>query len=99
MLNRRRFLLSSAAIAAAAGLPFTDTQLQAATSDDPPLPPKELYDRDQEAYWSELRKQFLIPNDEVYLNNGTVGSSPRPVLRAIVDSFHQTEQMAQSDPE
>jgi len=26
---------------------------------------------------ANLRKQFLIPADEVYLNNGTVGSSPR----------------------
>src|SRR5205807_2997809 len=49
--------------------------------------------------WGELRKQFLIPSDEVYLNNGTVGSSPRPVLRAIVDSYQKTEQMAQDDPE
>jgi len=30
-----------------------------------------------------LRKQFLIPADEVYLHNGTVGSSPMPVLRAF----------------
>ncbi|HVH86565.1 MAG TPA: aminotransferase class V-fold PLP-dependent enzyme, partial [Terriglobales bacterium] len=99
MLDRRRFLLSSIAIAAAAGLPFTSKELQAAASDDVPLPPKELYDRDQEVYWSELRNQFLIPADEVYLNNGTVGSSPRPVLRAIFESFQNTEQMAQADPE
>src|SRR6058998_3798842 len=100
MLDRRRFLLSAAAIAAAAGLPSSLAEAQAAAhSDNHPLPPRDLYDRDQEAYWAELRKQFLIPTDEVYLNNGTVGSSPRPVLKAIVESFHQTEQMAQSDPE
>jgi len=100
MLDRRRFLLSAAAIAAAAGLPSSLAEAQAAAhSDNHPLPPRDLYDRDQEAYWAELRKQFLIPVDEVYLNNGTVGSSPLPVLRAIVDSYHQTEQMAQNDPE
>src|SRR3954454_11662495 len=100
MLDRRRFLLSAAAIAAAAGLPSSLAEAQAAAhSDNHPLPPRDLYDRDQEAYWAELRKQFLIPVDEVYLNNGTVGSSPLPVLRAIVDSYHQTEQMAQGDPE
>src|ERR671923_37421 len=49
------------------------------------------------SYKAARRVTYLT--DEVYLNNGTVGSSPRPVLRAIVDSFHQTEQMAQSDPE
>jgi isopenicillin-N epimerase len=101
MLDRRRFLLSSAAIAAASGLSFPCTEAQAAAQneDNPPLPPRDLYDRDQEAYWTEMRKQFLIPTDEVYLNNGTVGSSPRPVLRAIFDSYRQTEEIAQQDPE
>ncbi|HKT25160.1 MAG TPA: aminotransferase class V-fold PLP-dependent enzyme [Terriglobales bacterium] len=101
MLDRRRFLLSSAAIAAASGLPSSIAQARvtAQVEDDPPLPPRELYDRDEEAYWRELRKQFLIPADEVYLNNGTVGSSPRPVLRAIFEAYDKSEQMAQADPE
>jgi selenocysteine lyase/cysteine desulfurase len=33
------------------------------------------------------------------LNNGTVGSSPAPVLRAIFDGYNETEKMAQIDPE
>ena len=101
MLDRRRFLLSSAAIAAVAGLPSSVVEAAATTECDeyPALPSRDLYDRDQEAYWNELRKQFVIPTDEVYLNNGTVGSSPRPVLRAIFDAYRQTEQMAQQDPE
>jgi selenocysteine lyase/cysteine desulfurase len=46
-----------------------------------------------------MRKQFLIPPDEVYLNNGTVGSSPAPVLKAIFDGYNTTEKMDQQDPE
>jgi isopenicillin-N epimerase len=42
-----------------------------------------------------LRKQFLIPADVINLNVGTVGSSPRPVLKAIFDGFETTEQMTQ----
>ena len=46
-----------------------------------------------------MRKQFIIPENEIYLNNGTVGSSPRPVLQAIFDGYNQTETMDQQDPE
>jgi selenocysteine lyase/cysteine desulfurase len=63
------------------------------------LPAGTLFDHDPEAYWTGLRKQFLIPEDEVYLNNGTVGSSPRPVLQAIFDAYQETEKMAQAEPE
>jgi isopenicillin-N epimerase len=97
MLDRRNFLLRSAAFTAVAA---ARPALAAAQSQSTPaLPSGSLFARDEEAYWAELRKQFLIPVDEVYLNNGTVGSSPHPVLRAVFDAFNQTEQMAQSDPE
>src|SRR5437868_398757 len=63
------------------------------------LPDVSLYDKNQDTYWAELRKQFLIPADEIYLNNGTVGSSPAPVLQAAFDGFYATEKMAQKKPE
>jgi isopenicillin-N epimerase len=97
MVNRRGFLSS---IGGAAGTIGIAPRLEELLEQAPPqLPESALYDKDQEAYWTELRKQFLIPEDEVYLNNGTVGSSPRPVLKAIFDSYEESERLAQVEPE
>jgi isopenicillin-N epimerase len=97
LFDRRRFLSASSGIAAALAVPSRlFAQLQSAPLT---LPDSALYARDSDAYWAELRKQFLIPSDEIYLNNGTVGSSPAPVLRAIFDGYTQTEKMEQQDPE
>jgi len=100
MVDRRGFLSSFAGAAAAgATLNFGGELFARAAQAPAQLPDRGLYDSNEEAYWAELRKQFVIPADEVYLNNGTVGSSPAPVLRAIFDGYNETEKMAQSDPE
>jgi isopenicillin-N epimerase len=97
LLDRRRFLSSATGLAASLALSNNlFAQLEKAPAS---LPASDLYQKNEEAYWSELRKQFLIPADEIYLNNGTVGSSPAPVLRAIFDGYNQTEKMDQQDPE
>ncbi len=97
MLNRRNFLMQGAG--AAAVLASQSLLAQAVAAAARPLPSRDLYDKNEEAYWAEIRKQFLIPADEVYLNNGTVGSSPAPVLRAIFDGYNETEKMSAADPE
>jgi isopenicillin-N epimerase len=96
MPDRRSFLAS---LSAAAALGLAPAVLSASAQAKTSLPPRELYDADEEAYWSEVRKLFLIPDDVVYLNNGTVGSSPMPVLQAIIDGFHELEDMADDDTE
>ncbi|HKF04402.1 MAG TPA: aminotransferase class V-fold PLP-dependent enzyme [Candidatus Sulfotelmatobacter sp.] len=97
MLDRRSFL-SSAVSGVAASLALRGSLL-AQIEKAPPLPDRGLLDSNEDAYWAEMRKQFLIPADEVYLNNGTVGSSPAPVLRAVFDGYNTTERMDPQDPE
>ena len=38
-----------------------------------------------EAFWSFVRDQFLIPEDRIYLNNGTLGPSPAVVVDAVAE--------------
>jgi len=95
-MDRRNFLNAASGLAAAFALP---RDLFAQIEDAPALPDRALYDKDEEKYWSEIRRQFLIPEDEIYLNNGTVGSSPAYVLRAIFEGYKTTERMDQKDPE
>lgn len=44
-----------------------------------------------EEFWIELRKEFLIPADEVFFNTGTLGSSPRVVLDTVVEHMTHIE--------
>lgn len=97
MLDRRSFLRATASGAAATVL--SPKLLEALTTPPPPLPPEPLFQQNEEAYWAQVRQQFLIPADEVYLNNGTVGSSPKPVLQAVFRGYEETEKMDQADPE
>lgn len=97
MLDRRHFLSSLAGLGALAALKAD--ALAEGCADPRPLPSLTLYNQNEDAYWAALRDQFVIPREEVYLNNGTVGSSPLPVLKAVFDAFLDTEKMAQADPE
>ena len=99
MIDRRTFFSSFAGMAALGSGAFPEVCRDILAQAPEKLPERRLYDTNEEAYWTELRKQFLIPEDEVYLNNGTVGSSPVPVLRAVFEGYREAERLAQSDPE
>jgi selenocysteine lyase/cysteine desulfurase len=97
LLDRRRFLTTGSGLAAALALPrHLLRELERVPSE---LPDAALHGRDPDAYWAAIRKKFVIPQDEIYLNNGTVGSSPLPVLKAVFDGYNTLEQMADADPE
>ncbi len=42
---------------------------------------------DDEQFWRLVRDQFPLTHDRVYLNNGTMGPSPYPVLEAVKKSL------------
>lgn len=65
----------------------------------PAMPAEALYARDAEAYWAQLRKQWIFRPGFLYLNNGTMGSSPLPVLRAYIESILHEEQLENEDTE
>lgn len=96
MLGRRTFLATATLTGATA---LGSARLSAEALAPQALPSAALHARDEEGYWAALRKQFLIPRDVVNLNNGTVGSSPRPVLKAVFDGYEQLEQMTMPQPE
>jgi selenocysteine lyase/cysteine desulfurase len=82
-LTRRNFVRLLAGGAAAS----TTTPLAGQTREPPPLPPPS----DDESFWLELRKEFLIPQDEVYCNSATLGAMPRRVLEVVVRNMTEIE--------
>ena len=98
MLDRRHFL-TAATTGVAASLALRPSLFAQLAKAPASLPDSNLYKTNEDTYWAELRKQFLIPADEIYLNNGTCGSSPAPVLRAIFEGYNTTEKLDEQDPE
>ena len=99
MLDRRRFLASTVTGGLVAELALKHDLFAQLEQIPSALPDSNQFAANEDAYWAELRKQFLIPADEVYLNNGTVGSSPAPVLRAVFDGYYASEKLNEADPE
>lgn len=84
-LNRRSLLTRLGAAALFAGFSFPEESLQAGA-----LPSKELLKRDPDRYWARIRsRQFVLPEWRVFLNPGSLGPMPRPVLKAVFDSLTQ----------
>ena len=85
MISRRGFIRSLAIAAAAPTLAPAGEGATAATSAAPPGWPA---DSDLQ-YWSKLRKQFDLRDDEVFLNTSTLGSPPRAVTDAVAASMRR----------
>jgi isopenicillin-N epimerase len=82
-LNRRNLLRSTAAAAAAA---LYGVGPSWSSETEKSLPSNELFTSNPEKYWLQLREeQFYLPDWRVFLNNGSLGVAPRPVLKAVTD--------------
>ena len=89
-VERREFLQRSAIAAAIFGMPVARAE-QFFGHEAPPLPAKTLLDTDADRYWAELRRQWLLAADRINLNCGSVGCTPLPVLRAMIDHILDAE--------
>ncbi|MGH7544644.1 MAG: aminotransferase class V-fold PLP-dependent enzyme [Gemmatimonadota bacterium] len=90
MPTRRRFLQAAGLVAAAApGLALD--HLAPATPLGPQTPPQGQGDPEDEGFWTEVRNRFPISRERgTYLNTGTLGPTPYPVLQATVDHLRAT---------
>lgn len=87
--DRKKFLRSSAFLAATS---FTDLEVLAAS--------KEIKEKagtvapDDESYWKSVRSLFPLTKEMVYLNNGTMGPSPYPVIDAVHEGMMKSNEEA-----
>ena len=78
----KRSLVAAGGIATASLLESTPVAAQTAIS--PIQPPTAI---DDETYWEEIRSYFHLDPEVTYLNNGSLGLSPKPVTQAVYDGY------------
>jgi len=76
--NRRGFIRSASVLAA-----LTINELQAMAAKHELHTHGKHVAEDDEAYWGNVRQLFPLGKDWTYLNNGTFGPSPYPVIQAV----------------
>lgn len=96
MHNRRQFLQQSALAAALFGIPL-ERAAAAFGKEAPRLPASDLFASDPDRYWAELRRQWLLAADRINLNCGSLGCTPLPVLRAMIDHVMAAEAFREPD--
>ncbi len=80
--NRRNFIRSASVLAT-----VTFAEIQALTAKQMISNTEDIVDADDEAYWDNVRQLFPLTQKMIYLNNGTMGPSPYPVIEAVRDGM------------
>jgi len=85
-LNRRKFLKSTAASVAVAGLGGSVLANTASASelDSEWFPP--AHNKHSKKFWNKIQKQFVLDKRTTYMNVGTTGSMPKHVLAGFNDN-------------
>ncbi|MGA2599349.1 MAG: aminotransferase class V-fold PLP-dependent enzyme [Bryobacteraceae bacterium] len=86
-MTRREMFRNSAYAAALFGVPASAATNRPA----PSLPASDILQRDPEAYWTKIRDdQFMLPGWRAFMNNGSLGIAPRPVVDAVTDYLNRS---------
>ncbi len=96
MLDRREFFQGSAVAAALLGIPRARAH-EVFGQAPPKLPDDALFASDPARYWATLRRQWLLAPDRINLNCGSVGCTPLPVLRAMIDHLLSAEEFREPE--
>src|SRR5512140_2494959 len=71
--------------------------LSAASAALTPLPDAALRTSNPEAYWKRIREeQFLLPDWRCFMNNGSLGVAPKPVVAAIANHLERAAALTQT---
>lgn len=87
--NRRNFIKSAAAIAA-----FSVNEMQSLAATHQISSAGNTIDEDDDAYWNSVRQMFPLTKDITFLNNGTFGPSPYPVIEAVKNGMMENDHLA-----
>ncbi len=86
-MNRRIALKTAAFAAALCGVPWSITA-EEGRARSLGIVLRDLPNRNDSDYWARLRReQFFLPDDRAFLNNGSLGVVPRPVMAAVTQSL------------
>ena len=96
-MNRKSFLGIGTGLIAAANLKaannhIIEAQLQDFSNFNASMAGNENWDNQQ---WSSIRTLFPLSHDRIFLNNGTMGITPYPVLNAVQNSFEHIAEKAE----
>jgi isopenicillin-N epimerase len=89
-MNRRAALQTAVSLF---GLPLS----AAVTAAPAPLPEAALRNSSPEAYWKRIRDdQFLLPGWRCFMNNGSLGITPKPIVAAIATYLERAAALTQT---